>query len=103
MQTYNESTIKDLLSQNSVTVMMFGAPWCSPCRVIKPKFESMMTDARLAYGYCNLEEAPALASKYNIMNLPTFVVFKGDEAIKMSATSSESEVKKLVSIATGLN
>jgi thioredoxin 1 len=83
--------------------MMFGAPWCSPCKVIKPKFESMMNDTKLAYGYCNLEEAPALASKYNIMNLPTFVVFKGEEIIKMSVTSSETEVKKLVGIATGQN
>ncbi len=99
MQTYDETSIQDAFTSNPVTIVMFGAPWCGPCKGLKPKFETLMSGGQVGFGYCNLEENPALATKYQIMNLPTFIVFRGDQPQKVVATSLEGEVKKLVTLA----
>jgi len=57
----------------------FWAPWCGPCRMIAPVLEKLAVqfDGKLKVCKVNTDESPATPGKYNIMGIPTLIVFKG--------------------------
>lgn len=63
----------------SVPVLVdFWAPWCGPCRMVSPVVEQMGRDmaGRLKVVKLNIDDAPAIASRYEIQGIPLLVVIK---------------------------
>jgi thioredoxin 1 len=58
-------------------VVDFWAPWCRPCRTIEPILEGL--EARVAVARLNIDEHPAIASRYSILSIPTVMLFAGGE------------------------
>jgi thioredoxin len=56
----------------------FWAPWCRPCRTIEPILESL--EARVAVARLNIDQHPAIASRYSILSIPTVMLFADGEA-----------------------
>jgi thioredoxin 2 len=58
--------------------MDLWAPWCAPCRTIGPILEELA--AKYAGGIkvvkLNIDENPLTASKYDVHNIPTMLLFK---------------------------
>ena len=53
----------------------FWAPWCRPCRALEPILEELPVDvARL-----NVDEEPGIASRYDVLSIPTVILFSGGE------------------------
>ena len=53
----------------------FWAPWCRPCRALEPILEELAVDvARL-----NVDEEPGIASRYDVLSIPTVILFSGGE------------------------
>jgi thioredoxin len=53
----------------------FWAPWCRPCRALEPILEELGVDvARL-----NVDEEPGIASRYDVLSIPTVILFSGGE------------------------
>lgn len=78
-------------------VLFFNASWCGPCKKMKPIVTQMKRD-----GYrmrdVNVDNNRALAQKYKIRGIPTFVfVENGAEVHRFSGGTSESNLKKLCS------
>jgi thioredoxin-like negative regulator of GroEL len=54
-------------------VLIFGAPWCASCKVLKKQLEGKTFDG-FEIEHVDIEANPALATKHNVMSLPTIVV-----------------------------
>ena len=67
-----------------VVLVDFWAPWCPPCRLQGPIVDDVAEKAK-AYGKViklNVDDEPAVASKYGIRSIPTLIIFKDGEIQK---------------------
>lgn len=65
----------------------FWAPWCGPCRMMAPAFESTAGAllGKALFVKVNTESEQALAAQFAIRSIPTLILFKGGrEAERMS-------------------
>lgn len=79
--TANEFTQQVEHSEKPV-ILDFWAPWCTYCRGLEPVFDRLAqqeTD-RFAFGKVNIDEEMALAERFEIMTIPTLLLFRGGEA-----------------------
>lgn len=71
--------------QNKTSVLVdFWAPWCAPCRIVGPVVEELAKeyDGKAKVVKLNVDDNPNTASKYNVMSIPTLIVFKGGKPVK---------------------
>ena len=61
----------------------FWAPWCGPCRMVGPVVESLAKDyeGRAIVAKVNVDEEPGIAARYQIMSIPSLLIFKGGEPV----------------------
>jgi thioredoxin 1 len=78
--TFDE-TIK---SEDKAVVVDFWAEWCGPCKMIAPVLEEIAAEHNesLAITKLNVDDNPETAMKYQVMSIPTLLVFKGGEPVK---------------------
>jgi thioredoxin 1 len=61
----------------------FWAEWCVPCHIVSPIVEEIARDhaGALKVVKLNVDESPVVAQKYQIMSIPTIMLFKDGEAV----------------------
>jgi thioredoxin 1 len=81
-----------------ISVVDFWAPWCGPCKMLAPVIDEVAGEYDdVNFVKVNVDDAQDIAVKYNIMSIPTLIVFKGGEAVDqhMGLLSKEA-LKKLI-------
>jgi thioredoxin 1 len=71
--------------ESAVPVLVdFWAPWCGPCRMVAPVVEEIAKERGEAIKVVklNIDENNETAIKYNVMSIPTLMVFSGGEVAK---------------------
>ena len=82
---FTESNFSQEVLQSSEPVLVdFWAPWCAPCRMIGPVIDELASEYRGAVkiGKVNIDDNPGPAQSYNVMNIPTLLLFKGGEVVE---------------------
>lgn len=77
----------------------FWAPWCGPCRMIGPVIEELADDFAGKAKICklNVDDNNALAVKYNVMTIPTLIIYKdGAEVERIVGVRSKPEIADTV-------
>jgi thioredoxin 1 len=72
------------VEQSTVPVLVdFWAEWCMPCKMVAPIVEAIADDfeGRLKVGSVDVDAESDLAARFNVMSIPTLIVFKGGEAV----------------------
>ncbi len=70
----------------------FWAPWCGPCKVMSPIVEELAGEMEgVVIGKVNVDEHSDIAQKYNILSIPTFIIFKSGQVVEQFSGSMTKE------------
>ncbi|MBS7656885.1 MAG: thioredoxin [Candidatus Bathyarchaeia archaeon] len=78
-----DQNFTEFTSQRGLVVVDCWAPWCAPCRMIAPIIEGLAKDyaGRIIFGKLNVDENIEVPTKYQIMSIPTILVFKNGDLV----------------------
>ena len=77
----------------------FWAVWCGPCRMVAPIVDELAEQYKDKMGFAkvNVDEAPKIASSYNVMSIPTLIVFKGGKPFEqVVGYRPKKDIQKLI-------
>ena len=62
----------------------FWAEWCGPCKMIAPTLAEIASEqkGKLAIGKLNVDDNPDTARRFDVMSIPTLLVFKDGQQVK---------------------
>ena len=84
----------EVLNCDIPVIIDFWAEWCVPCKMIGPVLAEISEEykGKLKVGKVNVDEAGELASEYNIISIPTLMVFNKGEVVKQQVGAVSRDV-----------
>jgi len=81
MRDVTDATFEqDVLQAGKPVVVDFWAPWCGPCRAVTPALEQIAGETeKVEFVKLNIDDNPATASRYDVLSIPTVILFDGGE------------------------
>lgn len=75
---------KEVLQEEKTVIVDFYADWCGPCRMMSPIIDSIAEEFndKIKVGKVNVDDNQDLAVKYNVMSIPTIIIFKNGQIAK---------------------
>jgi thioredoxin 1 len=73
----------EVIESDGAVLVDFWAPWCGPCRVVGPVLEEIAAERpELRVVKLNIDENQQTAIDYDVMSIPTLIVFSHGEVAK---------------------
>jgi thioredoxin 1 len=82
MLEINDENFEKTLSLHNVLVVDFWATWCRPCKMFSPILEEISKENNIWIAKIDVDQNPVQSSKYNIVSVPTTIVFENGKEVK---------------------
>jgi thioredoxin 1 len=68
---------------SGLALVDFTADWCPPCRVLAPHIDALARElaGRLVVVKVNVDDEPALASRFGVKSMPTLIFFRDGQVV----------------------
>ena len=89
-----ENFQKEVLDIKGLVLVDFYADWCGPCKMIAPIVAEIAQERTdIVVGKINVDDNLIIAKQYNVVNIPTLIVFKdGVENAQIVGYRSKQEI-----------
>lgn len=94
----SENFEKEVLKSEKPVLVDFYADWCGPCNAMTPVIEELATelDGKAKVGKINVDENSDIAVEYNVMSIPTLIIFQnGKEEKRLVGLRDKEELLNL--------
>lgn len=83
LELNRENFQNEVIEYKGVTLVDFWAPWCGPCRMVSPIVDELSSEyaGKIKVAKLNTDQEMMLAAQYNIMSIPTLMVFKDGKPV----------------------
>lgn len=87
-----------VLKADKPALVDFWAEWCGPCQMMGPIVDEVAEERNdIIIGKLNVDTQPEIALRYNVMSIPTLILFEnGEEAQKSIGLISKEELLELI-------
>jgi len=85
ISTLTDSTFdEEVKAAEAPVIVDFWAEWCGPCKMIAPILEEIASEqqGKLLVAKLNVDDNPDVARRFDVMSIPTLIVFKDGEPAK---------------------
>ena len=97
------SSFDNFLNTDKPVLVDFWADWCMPCRMMAPIMDELAKayEGKALFGKVNVDENSQISSRYGIMSIPHFLIFKNGKRVEkivgaVGRDPLESAIKKYI-------
>jgi len=89
------ANFKETVLESSLPVLAdFWAPWCVPCRMVSPLLDQLAEEHKdkMRVAKINVDEESQLATQFNIVSIPTIILFHQGQVVKQQIGAAPRKV-----------
>ena len=74
----SDGTFSEIINKEDLVVVDCWAEWCGPCKMLSPVIDLLakVYAGKILFAKLNVDENPESAAKFNVMSIPTLLIFK---------------------------
>lgn len=95
----NENFEDEVVKSDIPVLVDFWASWCGPCKMLAPIIEELAREyeGKVKVGKVNVDDEAELSLRFNILSIPTVILFKeGKEVNRLVGFSMKEDFEEMI-------